>query len=67
MCTHREPAYAREPWVCGAGGLSESEAAQSQCILLPLYPNMLDAEQILVVDALTQVVRAGREVAARQA
>jgi perosamine synthetase len=66
MCIHREPAYAREPWVSGAGGLNESEAAQSQCILLPLYPAMLDAEQLSVSEALTQVVRAEREVAARQ-
>jgi dTDP-4-amino-4,6-dideoxygalactose transaminase len=67
MCIHREPAYARDPWVCGAGGLGESEAAQSQCILLPLYPAMSDAEQLLVADALTQVLRAEREVAAGHA
>jgi dTDP-4-amino-4,6-dideoxygalactose transaminase len=67
MCTHLEPAYAREPWVCGAGALSESEAAQSQSILLPLYPDMLEAEQLAVVEALTQAVRAKREVAARHA
>jgi dTDP-4-amino-4,6-dideoxygalactose transaminase len=67
MCIHREPSYARDPWVCGAGGLGESEAAQSQCILLPLYPAMSDAEQLLVADALTQVLRAEREVAAGHA
>ena len=34
MCSHREPAYAKESW--GAfGSLVESERAQDQCVLLP--------------------------------
>lgn len=65
MCAHREPAYASEPWLCGAGGLDESEAGQSQCILLPLYPDMSEADQDSVAEALAQVVRAGRGTLAR--
>jgi perosamine synthetase len=64
MCAHREPAYAREAWSCGAGPgacgcppatcvrLRESERAQDQTILLPLFHQMTDAEQETVAHAL---------------
>lgn len=46
MCAHREPAYNREPWTwagkeSGADpSLLESELAQDECIILPLYQEM---------------------------
>ena len=64
MCAHREPAYAHEAWSCGAGPgpcgcppatcvrLRESERAQDQGILLPLFHQMTDAEQETVARAL---------------
>lgn len=52
MCAHREPAYANEPWYCGSESLKESENAQEQCIILPLYPQMQESEQDRVVEAL---------------
>lgn len=64
MCAHREPAYAREAWSCGAGPgpcgcppatcvrLRQSEQAQDHGILLPLFYQMTDAEQETVARAL---------------
>ena len=67
MCSHREPAYANEqPWSCGNGPgdcgcppgkckkLPESESAQDQSILLPLYHQMTEEDQDRVVEALRQ-------------
>jgi perosamine synthetase len=51
MCAHREAAYAthsqRHP-------LTESERAQDECILLPLYAEMTDADLRLVAAGLRQ-------------
>jgi dTDP-4-amino-4,6-dideoxygalactose transaminase len=47
MCSHREPAYQKEPWR-SAGSLAESEKAQEHAILLPLFHQMTD-EQIRTV------------------
>jgi len=49
MCSHREDPYrdARR-----AGSLSHSEAAQDQCIVLPLYGQMTPADVTTVADAL---------------
>jgi len=64
MCSHREPAYALEPWSSGIGpgacggssdqcaSLLESERAQDQCILLPLFYQMTEEEQDRVVQVL---------------
>jgi perosamine synthetase len=64
MCAHREPAYALEPWSCGlpndncdcslgtCARLAQSEQAQDRTIILPLFPQMTDAEQDAVVDSL---------------
>jgi dTDP-4-amino-4,6-dideoxygalactose transaminase len=49
MCAHREPAYADQP---RPHSLRESERAQDECVLLPLYPQMADEEQELVVEVL---------------
>ncbi len=66
MCAHREPAYSREPWLCGgylsdcskeSGScmhLSQSEQAQDHAIILPLFPQMSEAEQDAVVAALRE-------------
>jgi dTDP-4-amino-4,6-dideoxygalactose transaminase len=55
MCSHRQPAYAREPWSTEAGSddsaaprrrhLVISEHAEDRAILLPLYSQMTEAEQ----------------------
>lgn len=42
MCSHLEPSYADLPV---RYGLEESERARDECILLPLYPLMTEAEQ----------------------
>jgi dTDP-4-amino-4,6-dideoxygalactose transaminase len=70
MCAHRERAYATEPWSCGAGAqgcgcpaehcsrLAESERAQEQTIILPLFHQMTDDEQGLVAQALQEACSA---------
>ena len=58
MCIHREKPYAgtaRFP-------LPVSEDAQDRTILLPLYPQMTEAEQDQVIDALQVAVRAVNRV-----
>lgn len=64
MCTHREPAYQQEKWSCGVAPsgckcqpgscdrLIESEKAQDNCILIPLFHQMTDADVDRVVRAL---------------
>ena len=51
MCSHREPAYQKEPWRA-AGSLAESESAQEECILLPLFHHLTDKEQQLIATEL---------------
>lgn len=51
MCSHREQAYAGFEQ---RFSLLESERAQDQCVLLPLYPQMTEQEQDEVVSALKQ-------------
>ena len=58
MCAHLEPAFARSTFVAGAGGLRESEAAQRQCVLLPLFPSLTEPEQNQVVEALKDALGA---------
>jgi dTDP-4-amino-4,6-dideoxygalactose transaminase len=55
MCAHREPAYADWPQ---PHPLTQSERAQDECLLLPLYPQMTEAEQDQVVAALGEACRA---------
>lgn len=65
MNSHREPAYALEPWSCGpkpaagcdhpkgiCGRLKESVKAQERAIILPLFHLMTEAEQDQVVESL---------------
>src|SRR5687767_6938067 len=51
MCAHREPAYPEGTWLAPAP-LRNSEAAEDETILLPLYPDMSDADQETVARAL---------------
>lgn len=51
MCSHREVAYRDLPL---RHPLPESERAQDQCALLPLYPGMSEAEQDGVAQALAR-------------
>ena len=54
MCSHREAAYSDLPL---RQQLPQSELAQDQCILLPLYPQMTNDEQQLVVATLRRACR----------
>jgi len=70
MCAHREPAYANEPWSCGIGPgpcgcrpgtcrrLGESERAEDQCIILPLFHQMTELDQDRIITTLREAVRA---------
>jgi perosamine synthetase len=69
MCSHREPAYAVEPWSCGkdhetcgcptgsCARLTESEQAQNKSMILPLYHDMSETEQDRVATALRQALK----------
>jgi dTDP-4-amino-4,6-dideoxygalactose transaminase len=69
MCAHREPAYANEPWSCGIGPgpcgcrpgtcrrLGESERAEDQCIILPLFHQMTELDQDRIITTLREAVR----------
>jgi dTDP-4-amino-4,6-dideoxygalactose transaminase len=56
MCSHREPAYAKEPWRA-AGSLTESENAQEHSILLPLFHQMTEEQLQTVADQLRLAVQ----------
>lgn len=77
MCAHREPAYRTEPWGCSGDGLcdcapgtcrnlAESECAQDRTIVIPLYAQMTDVEQDIVVAALRAVCGEGRAGVVRE-
>ncbi|MGC4024743.1 MAG: DegT/DnrJ/EryC1/StrS family aminotransferase [Mesorhizobium sp.] len=51
MCAHREPSYPAGTYRA-ASPLSRSEAAQENCIILPLYGQMTEAEVNTVAEAL---------------
>ena len=64
MCTHRERAYPMTEWSCGAPcdcrgtgpctRLRQSERAQDECVILPLYHQMTGQEQEQVVSSLAK-------------
>jgi perosamine synthetase len=65
MCVHREAAYPRGTWRCGcpadcdcAAGkcraLATSERAQDRGVILPLYDDMSEEQQDVVVEALAE-------------
>jgi dTDP-4-amino-4,6-dideoxygalactose transaminase len=55
MCAHREPAYRKQPWR-SAGDLVISEQAQDKSLILPLYPQMSQADQERVNEAIRSVL-----------
>ena len=60
MCAHLEPAYADQgvSWRIPEGhGLARSEAAHHQCVLLPLYAQMTEEDQDIVVETLLQAIQ----------
>jgi perosamine synthetase len=57
MCAHREPAYQIQSWR-SVGPLSESERAQQECILLPLYHQLKREEQELIASNLRAAITA---------
>ena len=69
MCSHREPAYAAAPWSCGVAHpacgcapghcarLGESERAQDEVVILPLFHEMAEADQVRVAEALSAALR----------
>lgn len=56
MCSHREAPYAKQ---AHRHSLAHSEAAQDQCIILPLYPAMTDGDISAVVNGLGDAIRRG--------
>ncbi len=70
MCAHREPAYGPGTWSCRPGDagcacpaakcsrLQHSEEAQDRTIILPLFAQMTEAEQLRVAAALRDACRA---------
>lgn len=66
MCAHREPAFRSQPWSCGKGPgaygcapgtcecLNQSERAQDQAVILPLFHQMAEVDQDQVVAALRE-------------
>jgi perosamine synthetase len=54
MCAHREKPYKRE----GGYDLPESERAQDRNIILPLFPQMSDEDQVYVAEMLREACRA---------
>jgi dTDP-4-amino-4,6-dideoxygalactose transaminase len=73
MCAHREPAYRNEPWSCAGGGhsgappipcpqLLHSEQAQDRMILLPLFHELTEEQQVRVVETLRLALLAETDV-----
>jgi dTDP-4-amino-4,6-dideoxygalactose transaminase len=58
MCAHREPAYPPGSWR-SAGALSESERAQEESILLPLFHLLTRDEQEFVASELRALLTTG--------
>jgi dTDP-4-amino-4,6-dideoxygalactose transaminase len=54
MCSHREPPYVDEK---PRHSLRQSELAQDHAILLPLYAQMTENDQVRVADILTGAVK----------
>jgi len=57
MCSHREPAYPAGSWRA-AGTLSESERAQEECVLLPLFHQLTSDEQQFIASELRSALTA---------
>lgn len=85
-CSHREPAYAREPWSCKTGRdrcecrpdsgktghvvtkhasischlLKESEAAQNDCVILPLFAGLGQRGVARIAELFGQCIKVAR-------
>jgi dTDP-4-amino-4,6-dideoxygalactose transaminase len=57
QCAHLEPAYAREEWRMGSGGLARSERAAGRSLAIPLYHEMTESDQDRVVASLARALR----------
>ena len=67
MCAHREPSYPRGTWSCGINDfecdckefscarLENSEMVQDTGLVIPLYNNMSEEDQDLVVENLRNI------------
>jgi dTDP-4-amino-4,6-dideoxygalactose transaminase len=55
MCSHREPCYADET---PRRDLRQSELAQDHAILLPIYAQMTEADQLIIANALRSALHA---------
>jgi perosamine synthetase len=55
MCSHREPAYEHEPWR-SVTPLTESERAQDQSILLPIYHQLSGEQQQFIASELERAL-----------
>jgi dTDP-4-amino-4,6-dideoxygalactose transaminase len=68
MCVHREPAYSKNPWNCvgrvqdcdcspgSCENLRESELAQDNCIVLPLFHELSASDQDRVVETFEEAL-----------
>ncbi len=68
MCAHREPVYRKEPWSCGkqreicgcppthCERLKESERAQSECLIIPMYYELDIEEQKEIASSLGEAL-----------
>lgn len=68
MCAHKEEAYVKNSWSClgkkqncecgpdTCQELQESELAQIQGIVLPLYPQMIESEQDRIIETLAKIL-----------
>lgn len=54
MCAHREASFQE---ISGAISLPESERAQDECIMLPLFPGMTDQDLTLVATELERALK----------
>ena len=62
MCSHREPCYSRHK---PRHELRESERAQDEAILLPIYTQMTEDEQLNVADALRNELQSRNSATSR--
>jgi dTDP-4-amino-4,6-dideoxygalactose transaminase len=58
MSAHREPAYLREPWRSEhRNALAISEEVSDDGLILPLYGDMTDEDQVYVAAVLARAIR----------
>jgi len=75
MCSHLEPAYPAGTWRCGVPGcegkpgrcthLRESELAQQQGVMLPLYHDLTTSDQERIAETLRHVLQGERKLEAQ--